>query len=60
MTGAVCTDTEGYPGGEIDLIARGLIPSWSLSGLKARLLLGLSRRGGADASAARAAFLPYQ
>jgi L-asparaginase len=60
MTGPVFTKTYGYPGGEIDLIARGLIPSGYLSGLKARLLLSLSLRAGGDASSARRAFAPYQ
>lgn len=60
MTGPVFTHTYGYPGGEIDLIARGLIPSGYLSGLKARLLLALSLRSGGDAAAARRAFAPYQ
>lgn len=60
MTGPVFTHTYGYPGGEIDLIARGLIPSGYLSGLKARLLLALSLRNGGDAASARRAFAPYQ
>lgn len=60
MTGPVFTSTYGYPGGEIDLIARGLIPSGELSGLKARLLLGLCLASGADASGVRHAFAPYQ
>jgi L-asparaginase len=60
MTGPVFTSTYGYPGGEIDLIARGLIPSGELSGLKARLLLGLSLTSGADHSSVRRAFAPYQ
>lgn len=57
MTGPVFTGTYGYPGGEIDLIARGLIPSGELSGLKARLLLGLSLSNALDP---RLAFAPYQ
>jgi len=60
MTGPVFTSTYGYPGSEIDLISRGLIPSGYLSGLKARLLLGLCLRQGADAAQAKAAFAPYQ
>lgn len=60
MTGPVFTNTYGYPGGEIDLIARGLIPSGYLSGLKSRLLLALCLRAGGDASSARRAFAPYQ
>jgi L-asparaginase len=60
MTGPVFTSTYGYPGGEIDLIARGLIPSGLLSGLKARLLLGLTQRTTTNADAARAAFAAYQ
>lgn len=60
MTGHVFTRTYGYPGAEIDLIGRKLIPSGYLSGLKARLLLGLALREGQGADAARAAFAPYQ
>jgi len=58
MTGDVFTQTYGYPGAEIDLIQRGAVPSGYLSGLKARLLLGLVCRGqGGDVAAA---FAPYQ
>ena len=57
--GLVFTATYGYPGGEIDLIARGLIPAGYLSGAKARLLLGLALRGGGREAAAEA-FAPYQ
>jgi L-asparaginase len=59
MTGPVFTHTYGYAGGEIDLIGRGLIPAGHLSGLKARLLLGLALRGGAGRDAAAQAFVPY-
>lgn len=60
MTGPVFTRTYGYPGAEIDLLKRGLISSGYLSGLKARLLLGLVLRESADPAAVRAAFRPYQ
>lgn len=39
--GRVHTNTYGYPGGEIDLIRRGVIPGENLSAPKARLLLSL-------------------
>lgn len=58
MTGPVFTHTYGYPGAEIDLIKRGAVPSGYLSGLKARLLLGLVRRGNGKGVAE--AFAPYQ
>ncbi|HMN96511.1 MAG TPA: asparaginase [Phycisphaerales bacterium] len=55
MTGPVFTETYGYPGGEIDLIKRNLIPSGFLSGLKSRLLVGLAlRNGGGEAGVRRA------
>ena len=58
MTGHVFTKTYGYPGADIDLIMRGAVPAGYLSGLKARLLLGLVLRGrGGDVAAA---FAPYQ
>ncbi len=59
MTGPVFAATYGYDGGEIDLVRRGVIPAGLLSGLKARLLLGLVLRHG-DAEAARQAFAAYQ
>jgi L-asparaginase len=58
MTGHVFTRTYGYPGSEIDLIERGVVPAGCLSGLKARLLLGLVMRRGKGADVA-AAFAPY-
>jgi L-asparaginase len=56
--GPVFSATYGYPGGEIDLIRRGLVPGGYLTGLKARLLLGLALRGGREAGAAAQAFAP--
>lgn len=58
--GPVFTGTYGYAGGEMDLIGRGLIPAGILSGLKARLLLGLALRKGCGQAAAAAAFAAYQ
>lgn len=60
MTGPVFSRTYGYAGGEIDLIRRGAVPAGMLSGLKARLLLGLALRGGAPRSKVAEAFRPYQ
>lgn len=58
VAGPVFTSTYGYPGGEIDLIRRGAIPAGILSGLKARLLLGLALRRGGGREAAAAARPP--
>ena len=60
MTGPVFTRTYGYPGSEIDLIARKLVPAGYLSGLKARLLLGLCHRTAKGAKAVAEAFAAYQ
>lgn len=60
MTGPVFTRTYGYPGSEIDLLARNLVPAGYLSGLKARLLLGLSLRANGNEAAVREAFAAYQ
>jgi len=60
MSGHVFTETYGYPGGEIDLIDRGLIPSGYLSGLKARLLLGLLLRGTSDRRVIADTFAVYR
>lgn len=60
MTGPVFSATYGYPGGEIDLIARGLVSAGYLSGLKARLLLGFCVRPGARSGTLGEAFASYQ
>jgi L-asparaginase len=60
MTGPVFTRTYGYPGSEIDLITRNLVPAGYLSGLKARLLLGLVLRSAKGAGTVNEAFAAYQ
>ncbi|WP_110240050.1 asparaginase [Nocardioides gilvus] len=46
--GEVLTQTYGYPGGEIDLRARGLLGTGAYDGTKARLLLVLALAAGLD------------
>lgn len=46
--GAVMTRTYGSPGAELDLIARGCVPSGLLTALKARILLSLLLRAGSS------------
>lgn len=60
MTGPVFTRTYGYPGGEIDLLDRGLVPAGYLSGLKARILLGLALRPGPSRAEVERAFAAYR
>ena len=47
-SGEVLRRTYGFPGSEMDLISRGLIPAGPLDGRKARLLLSLLLRSGAQ------------
>jgi L-asparaginase len=54
--GRVFTDTYGFPGSEIDLIARGAIPCGHLSSSKARLLLTLLLCAGANLDEIRQSF----
>ncbi len=54
--GETLRETYGYPGGEMDLIARGLIPAQSLDARKARIALQLLLSEGAGAPTIRAAF----
>jgi L-asparaginase len=56
-SGPVFGRTYGFPGSETDLLARGLIPSGALGGLKARLLLSLLLGAGLQGQALRDAFL---
>jgi L-asparaginase len=57
--GPVFTRTYGYPGSEIDLIRRGLIPAGFLPPHKARLLLGMLCGEGAQRDAIASAFERY-
>lgn len=59
LAGPVFERTYGYPGSEIDLLARGLIPSGLLAGPKARVLLTLALACGLDRPAIRAAFSAF-
>lgn len=59
-TGAALTRTYGFPGGEIDLIGRGALPSGMLDGLKARVLLTLCLRRDMERAAIADAFRSWQ
>lgn len=54
--GEVHTSTCDFPGSELRLIERGLIPAGALDGLKARLLLALALADGLDAQSLRNEF----
>jgi L-asparaginase len=54
--GPAFTRTYAYPGSEVDLLARGLIPGGSLGGAKAKLLLSLLLRAGLSGEALARAF----
>ncbi|MGH3318572.1 MAG: asparaginase [Streptosporangiaceae bacterium] len=47
-SGEMLRETYGFPGGELDLLSRGLVSAGTLDGLKARLLLTLLLTRGAD------------
>ena len=55
-TGEVLRSTYGFPGSEMDLLERGLIPAGLLDGRKARLLLTLLLRSGAAQEEIRSTF----
>ncbi|WP_211262960.1 hypothetical protein [Rubellimicrobium mesophilum] len=58
-TGEVLRATYGFPGSEIDLQRRGAIRAGWLDGLKARVLLSLALRGGAEFSDIAQLFAPW-
>lgn len=49
--GRVLERTYGYPGGDVDLVARGLVPVGTLDAAKARVLLTLALASGLDRAA---------
>ena len=51
--------TYGYPGGEVDLIGRGLIPAQGLDARKARIALQLLLSAGAPSAKIRAVFAGF-
>lgn len=58
-TGRVLTRTYGFPGSEMDLLRRGLLPAGTLDAVKARVLLSLLLREGASPARMREAFAVY-
>lgn len=59
-SGDVLRKTYGFPGSEMDLLGRGLIPAGMFDGLKARLFLSLLLRSGVNRNEIRSAFRePY-
>ncbi len=59
LNGPVFARTYGYPGSEIDLLARGAISAGLLQGPKARILLALCLRAGLSSPAIAKAFAAY-
>jgi L-asparaginase len=57
--GAMLTHTYSYPGSELDLIGRGLIPSGFLDQYKARILLQLMLAAGAGRTEITSAFAAF-
>lgn len=58
--GATFSSTYGFPGSEIDLLAKGAIPAGHLDAAKARVLLTLLLRADADQTSIRSAFERYR
>jgi L-asparaginase len=57
--GRVLTSTYAFPGSEVDLIERGLVPAGTLDAVKARILLALLLRTGASREDVSGAFATF-